>query len=129
MTTLERIALMRAEEQIAKPGREIIRNPAYRDRPKPKTAHLRKPPSCECGRCRLCTKREWQRKRRAEIRISPRPCSVPGCSTRVFKGDLCGRHNWQMANFGQVLPNTLRVASPQMVERARRKLAERGIAA
>lgn len=126
---LEAIALRRAEEQVSRRGAEVIRNPSWT--PPKKSAAKRSGHRllCECGRCSLCLKREWQRRWREKRAKSPRICAAEGCLKHVHKGDHCQRHAWQLATFGVVFPNKRRVASAQVIEKARERLAARGIAA
>lgn len=123
---LEALALARAEEQLACRGKDLPRNPSWRAAKKPKR-YKGRVLACECGTCPLCRKRDWQRRWRAKRKKSPRICSVEGCLKHVHKGDLCERHDWQMATWGTVFPNRRRVASQEFVERARERLAARGI--
>jgi hypothetical protein len=73
------------------------------------------------------------RKAAVELRrprkTAARPCSVPYCERPAHRGDLCGRHWWQVRHHGIARSNLLRVASPKTIETARARLAARGIPA
>jgi hypothetical protein len=124
---LEAIAMMRAQEQVSRRGSAVIQNPACRPAKKPKAKRTGKVLRCVCGTCSLCRKRDWQRRWRAKRARSPQCCAAEGCLKHVHSGAHCERHAWQLETFGVVFPNRRRVASSEMVERARARLADRGI--
>jgi hypothetical protein len=107
---LERIAVMRAQEQIACRGRDLVWNSPWQAAPKPKVSnrHLK----CECGDCRTCRKRIVMRRYRAHLDKPPPKRRGPsmalgrkcGCGRRIAdwnRSGMCRRCSalaWGRAN-------------------------------
>lgn len=125
---LEDLAVERAAQQLVRACRDLPLDIVRKAPRKPK-ARRSVPLACGCGSCTVCRERERKRRWRAKRRKSPRICSVPGCRKHVDARDVCKRHHRQIQTRGVALTNRLRIATPAVIERARAKLAARGIAA
>lgn len=115
---LETLMLRRAEEQVSSRGSKLIQNPKWGA-----------PRTCECGTCPKCRKRESMRRSRRtdarRLRLLEMALAYAETGSALAERDLLAAARFYVQP--KAKPRTK--ATEREIALARRRLAERGIAA